>query len=114
MEGRTCAVVLVGSSTAGRKWINFEIEEAWRRGMGLVGIHIHGLKDPLHWKTPPFYGVTTKGANPFTGYNVNGTALTEIVRCYDPTGADSKALYAWIEQYLEAAIDEAVATRKKY
>jgi hypothetical protein len=45
MQGRTCAVVLVGTNTANRKWINYEIVKAWDDGLGVVGIHIHGLKD---------------------------------------------------------------------
>lgn len=45
MEGKTCAIVLVGENTANRKWINHEIAEAWNRGLGVVGIRIHGLKN---------------------------------------------------------------------
>ena len=29
MNGRSCVVVLVGSGTANRKWINYEIAQAW-------------------------------------------------------------------------------------
>ena len=45
MDGRSCTVVLVGTNTANRKWINHEIVESWKQGMGVVGIYIHGLKD---------------------------------------------------------------------
>src|SRR5690242_18195928 len=45
LYGRTCTVVLIGSNTAGRKWINYEIETSWNEGKGLVGIYIHKLKD---------------------------------------------------------------------
>ena len=45
MNGRSCTVVLVGTDTANRKWINYEIVESWKQGMGIVGVHIHGLKD---------------------------------------------------------------------
>lgn len=41
MYGRSCAVILAGSATAGRKWINYEIEKAWTDGRGVVGIYIH-------------------------------------------------------------------------
>ena len=51
MYGRTCAVVLVGTNTANRKWINHEIVKAWDDGPGVVGIHIHGLKILL--RKPP-------------------------------------------------------------
>ncbi|MDF9346420.1 TIR domain-containing protein [Escherichia coli] len=45
MEGRICTVILAGTNTADRKWINHEIVESWNRGMGVVAIHIHGLKN---------------------------------------------------------------------
>src|SRR5947209_3168863 len=45
LKGRSCAVVLVGANTAGRKWINYEITESWNSGKGLLGIHIHNLRD---------------------------------------------------------------------
>ena len=45
LDGRSRTIVLVGSKTAGRKWIDYEIIEAWKDGMGVVGIHIHGLKN---------------------------------------------------------------------
>jgi hypothetical protein len=45
MKGKHCAVVLVGTGTANRKWINHEIIKAWDDGLGVVGIYIHGLKN---------------------------------------------------------------------
>lgn len=29
LSGKTVAIVLIGQNTAGRKWINYEIEKAW-------------------------------------------------------------------------------------
>jgi hypothetical protein len=34
MKNKSCAVVLIGYGTAGRKWINYEIEKAWEDGGG--------------------------------------------------------------------------------
>src|SRR5690625_7194826 len=45
MKKRSCIVVLIGNSTANRKWINYEIEKAYELNKGLVGVNIHGLKD---------------------------------------------------------------------
>src|ERR1700694_5153865 len=45
LSGRACTVVLIGSGTAGRKWINYEIEKSWNDRKGLFGIHIHNLKN---------------------------------------------------------------------
>ena len=39
MKGKSCTIVLVGTNTAGRKWINYEISESWNQRMGIVGIH---------------------------------------------------------------------------
>lgn len=45
LSGKSCAVVLIGTGTAGRKWIKYEIEKAWNDGKGVVGIYVHNLKD---------------------------------------------------------------------
>ena len=107
MHGRSCTVVLVGSNTAGRKWINHEIIKSWGDGMGVVGIHIHGLKN-LDGK------VATKGSNPFANltHKASGKKLSSIVKCYDPPGSTSKERYAWIEKNLKAAVEGAIQIRK--
>ena len=107
MHGRSCTVVLVGSNTAGRKWINHEIIESWGDGMGVVGIHIHGLKN-LDGK------VATKGSNPFANltHKASGKKLSSIVKCYDPPGSTSKERYAWIAKNLKAAVEGAIQIRK--
>lgn len=38
-------VVFIGNKTAGRTYINYEIQKSIDRGNGLVGIQIHHLKD---------------------------------------------------------------------
>lgn len=38
-------VVCIGEKTAGRKYINYEIQQSIERGNGIVGIQIHDLKD---------------------------------------------------------------------
>jgi hypothetical protein len=38
-------VVCIGAQTAGRKFINYEIQESIDRGNGLVGLQIHHLED---------------------------------------------------------------------
>ena len=45
MAKRSCLVVLIGATTSGRKWINYEIEKAYELNKGIVVIYIHGLKD---------------------------------------------------------------------
>lgn len=108
MKGRTCCIVLVGSATANRKWINHEIIKAWDDGLGVVGIYIHGLKN-LDGET------STQGYNPFDyiGYGNTGKKLSSIVKCYNPTGATSKDKYDWISKHLENAVQEAIDIRGK-
>ena len=45
LNGRGCTVVLIGEKTARRKWIDYEITKSWNDKKGVVGIHIHNLKD---------------------------------------------------------------------
>ena len=107
MKGRSCTVVLVGSNTAGRKWIKHEIIKSWDDGMGVVSICIHGLKNKDE-------KVSTKGKNPFAdiGYGSTGKKLSSIVKCYDPKGSNSKERYAWISEHLANAVAEANKIRK--
>lgn len=107
MVGKSCTIVLVGSDTANRKWINHEIIESWNAGMGVVGINIHGIKN-LAQQT------SSKGNNPFDyiTHGGSGKKLSSIVKCYNPTGATSREKYAWIRQYLADAVEEAINIRK--
>jgi hypothetical protein len=38
-------VVLIGEQTAQRKYVTYEIEQSIARGNGLLGIHIHNIKN---------------------------------------------------------------------
>ena len=107
MHGRSCTVVLVGKDTAGRKWITHEIIKSWDDGMGVVGIHIHGLKNSDE-------KVSTKGSNPFAsiGYGNTGKKLSSIVKCYNPAGSNSQERYQWIKKNLSNAVEEAIRVRK--
>lgn len=106
MKGRSCTVVLIGTNTAGRKWINHEIVKSWDDGKGVVGIHIHGLKDSAG-------KVSTKGSNPFSliGYGDSGKKLSSVVKCYDPQGSNSQERYEWISKHLANAVEEAIKIR---
>jgi len=45
MQNTSVTVVCIGAKTAGRKYINYEIEQSMARGNGIVGIQIHNLED---------------------------------------------------------------------
>ena len=105
IQYRSCTVVLVGRNTANRKWINYEIIESWNADMGVVGIHIHGLKNRDEY-------IAEKGDNPFDYIILGQTKkLSTVVKCYDPAGANSKERYDWISRHLANAVEEAIEIR---
>ena len=106
MKGRTCTIVLVGSATAGRKWINHEIIKSWNEGLGVVGIRIHGLKNHLG-------EISTFGLNPFDSitHGPSNRPLSTLVKCYNPAGATSQERYAWIAKHMANAVEEAIKIR---
>lgn len=104
MHGKSCVVVLVGTRTAGRKWIKYEIRKAWETGKGLVGIHVNKLKDASG-------DTAAKGANPFSEFTANDVPLTRLVKCHTPAGATSTTAYKDISDNLETWIEDAIDAR---
>jgi len=106
LDGKSCAVVLVGAQTAARKWVIHEIKEAWNSKRGVVGVRIHKLKNA-------FGDLGTYGANPFDELTLqNGTKkLSSLVKLYDPSGLDSSAVYKTIKDNLENWVEEAIMIR---
>lgn len=106
MHRRSCTVVLVGTDTADRKWINYEIIKSWNDGMGVLGIRIHGLENSDG-------NISGKGANPFRfiDYGDTGKKLSSIVKCYDPPGRNSRERYNWIARNLADVVEEALEIR---
>jgi hypothetical protein len=109
LDGKSCAVVLIGAGTAGRKWIDYEIKTAWNNKKGLLGIHIHRLKN-LEGNQ------SVKGSNPFYEFTMGTTTtrLSSVVKTYDPPYSDSKEVYAYIKKNLESWIETAISIRNNY
>lgn len=104
MKYKRCVVVLIGSETAGRKWINYEIETAWNNHKAVMGIYIHNLKCPRT-------GTCRKGRNPFDSFELSdGRKLSTLVPSYDP-----HPMYAYTEiaDNIESWIDRAIANRTR-
>lgn len=101
MTATDVVIVLVGSQTSERHWVDYEIRRAWDTYKPLFGIRIHGLKN--------FAGQTsTVGSNPFDNVKLsNGAVLSTIVRLHQPSGADSNAIYADIQSKLKTWIANA-------
>jgi hypothetical protein len=109
MKGTSCCVVLIGSDTSTRKWVTYEISEAWNRNKGVVGVHIYELKNLRGEKS-------SKGTNPLekVTFTNGGRALSTVAKTYDPPYYDSKEVYAHIKQNLQNWIDEAIEIRRNH
>jgi MTH538 TIR-like domain (DUF1863) len=108
MFGKSCAVVLVGSSTANRKWINYEIARAWSDGKGVFGIRIHGLKDRLG-------NTSSAGQNPFdyVAHPGSGRRLSEYVKLHDPTSFwGSSETFSNIKEHIGDWVEAAIKQRE--
>lgn len=107
MEGRSCAVVLIGAGTANRKWINYEIVQAWNNNKGVVGVYVHKLKDSSQAQA-------SKGNNPFDyiNYGDTGKMFSSVVKAYNPPYTVSTEAYAYIAANLDGWIEEAITIRK--
>lgn len=104
LKGRTCTIVLVGTNTAGRKWITHEIKESWNGGIGVLGIHVHKLKD-IEGKQ------SQKGANPFDFLTLGNKKLSAIVKLYDPPYTSSTDVYDHISLNIAEWVEEAISIR---
>lgn len=110
LNGRSCTVVLIGSKTAKRKWIDYEIEKSWNDKKGVLGIHVHNLKDSNE-------NQSEKGDNPFTHFTMERdkkTKLSSIVKTYDPPYTTSKNVYNYISENIEDWIEKAIEIRDNY
>ena len=103
MAKRSCVIVLIGEKTAGRKWINYEIEKAIELNKGIVGIYIHSLKDR-------FGNQSNQGRNPFDDFTLSGTgrSLSSYVRCYNSPFSSSRYVYEDIQSKMEELIEYAL------
>lgn len=96
LEGTSITVVLIGAETADRKYVNYEIEQSYKEGNGLLGIYIHNLKDKNGY-------TEVKGKNPFSNFCItdqygNKKYLSEFIKTFDWVYDDGyNNLGDWIE-----------------
>lgn len=109
MAKRSCLVVLIGETTSGRKWINYEIEKAYELNKGIVGVYIHNLKDSDGDQT-------SQGSNPFYQIYIGdkNERLSKYVTCFDSTYKSSQYVYDDISQNIEQLIEDAIANKDNY
>lgn len=106
MSHRQCVVVLIGSETYKRPWVQYEIEKAWRDKRGVVGVYIHNLKCARN-------GTCNQGLNPFDYLTIPGSTakMSTVVKCYNPSSLNA---YGEIANNLDRWVDEAIAIRQRY
>lgn len=105
MRDRDCLVLLIGAHTLNRPVIALEIEQACALGLGLLGIHVHGLPDE-------FGLYSLKGLNPFTRFRMGPYhALSDFVTTMDPAGDNGESRFAAIEANLADRVEGAVRDR---
>ena len=104
LSGKSVAIVLIGSKTAGRKWIKYEIKKAWEDKKGVLGIYIHNLTDRNEKQS-------TQGTNPFDDFTVGQKKLSSIVNVYNPPYTTSTNVYSYIKDNLADWIEAAITIR---
>lgn len=103
--GKSCTILLIGQNTANRKWINYELIKSWSDKKGIVGIHIHNLKDSSGKSS-------SKGADPLDSLVFkDGKKLSSYYKSYDPPYTNSQDVYKYISDNLENWIEIAYAVR---
>jgi MTH538 TIR-like domain (DUF1863) len=105
MVGKGCVVVLIGTQTASRPWVQYEIRKGWSDGKGVLGIYINNLKNSSGLQS-------IQGPNPFASIGMsNGRPMSDYVSTFDPPYADSKRAYEHIASNIEKWTDAAVQAR---
>ena len=110
LDGTGVTVVLIGGETADRRYVQYEIEESHRRGNGLLGIHIHRLKNQKGETSSrgrnPFSNITVDVEESFLGLwtNKQRKRLSEIYPTYDWVGDEG---YQNVGQWIEDAARKA-------
>jgi len=95
LDGTSVTVVLIGSDTSNRPYVQYELQTSYEKGNGIIGVYIHQLKDQ-DGKT------SSKGSSTFgeLGKDSNGNLVYfyQIAKEYDYVNDDGYSnLGSWIE-----------------
>ena len=96
LKGTSVTVVLIGSKTSTRKYVKYELKESYKKGNGLVGVHIHQKKDEDG-------NTSSEGETSFgeLGKDENGESVYfyQVAKIYDYVDDDGyNELGDWIEK----------------
>lgn len=101
LKGRSCLVVLIGTHTSSRPWVQYEIKRAKQLKLALLGVRIHRLHDAHGQASEP-------GENPFAHPNAGLAEDAQSVPVYDPPDADNATVYRYIVDNIAQWADDAV------
>lgn len=107
LKDKSCLIVLIGSQTSQRHWVDYEIKKAWELGKAVCGVYIHNLKDA--------YGnQSKKGKNPFENYTIGGKSMANIVPVFDSKYSTSTYVYDDIKDNIADLVEKAIHIRNQY
>jgi len=97
LKGTSVTIVLIGSDTAGKKWIDYEMKASHKKGNGMLGIYIHKKKDSIG-------NTSNKGKNPFDNWEFKKAGEVIKYQTYDWVGDDGyNNMGDWIEAAAKVA-----------
>lgn len=101
MAYKRAVVALIGSRTANRPWVQYEIAKAWDAKKPLVGIRINGLADSSG-------NTDSAGSNPFSKVTLQGGGtVADYAPVFTPSGSTSQAVYGDIAANITSWVDSA-------
>lgn len=101
LSGTSVTVVLVGPETSNRRWVQYELQESYSRGNGLLAIMLHNIKD--------FSGNTDTAGNTTFGSlgkdkNGNDAYFFQVGKTYDWVNSDGYTNFGtWVNEAAKAA-----------
>ena len=107
LKDKSCLVVLIGSETSERKWVQYEIETAWKLGKAVCGIYVHKLKDANGEQSD-------EGNNPFDYFTIGDKNLSEIAPVFKSSYSSSQDVYNDIAENIEDLVEKAISIREEY
>lgn len=91
MNGTSVTVVLIGLETYDREYVQYEIQQSWDRGNGLIGIYIDKIRDQNS-------AIDFRGSDPFEKMGFTG------IRTYDWVNDKGyENLGKWVEEAYQRA-----------
>lgn len=91
LQNTTVTIVLIGTETAYRPYVKYEVEQSVARKNGLLGVHIHHLKDQLSRTSQRGPKPTVPVGVEFPAYDWDGD-LKRFAREIEAAGKRSDAL----------------------